>query len=182
MIERFLCVCEMSICLSGFENQLMICACCLLSDSLTAFLFLCLSVCVSLCLCSLSLCVLSFCANKNKIERDREVFSVQQQEQQHYSSSNQQHQQQHAVNAIRMYRKRGKNEEEEKNNNTRLSRAFKTSSAAMIPHSSSSTQRAMLRFAHCTASEGVSAGSKRESVFVCVLCVSASFLVPQDTR
>jgi hypothetical protein len=61
---------------------------------------------VSLCLCSLSLCVLSFYANKNKIERDREVFSVQQQEQeqQHYSSSNQQH----AVNAIRMYRKRGK--------------------------------------------------------------------------
>lgn len=158
----------------------MICACCLLSVSLTAFLFLCLSACVSLCLCSLSLCVLSFCANKNKIERDREVFSVQQQEQQHYSSSNQQH----AVNAIRMYRKRGKNEEEEKNNDSRLSRAFKTSSATMIPHSSSSTQRAMLRFAHCTASEGVSAGSKRERecVFVCVLCVSASFLVPQDTR
>jgi hypothetical protein len=109
---------------------------------------------------------------------------VQQQKHLHYSSSNQQHQQQHAVNAIRVYRERGKNEEEEKNNNnTRLSRAFKTSSAAMIPHSSSSTQRAMLRFAHCTASEGVSAGSKREKeCFVCVLCVSASFLVPQDTR
>jgi len=98
---------------------------------------------------------------------------VQQQKHLHYSSSNQQHQQQHAVNAIRVYRKRGKNEEEEKNNNTRLSRAFKTSSAAMIPHSSSSTQRAMLRFAHCTASEGVSAGSKREKE---CLYVSSVFL------